>query len=164
MERNNLYIKLKKGTLAIFAALILSSCNVNDDDFFVLPDRGGMDANIWNTEGAVNMHLNKTYDLIIPKFPYQTIPDRLDIHHVSDQRSFSSNGGWGARPSGITGAALIHDEISYVGNCCSLNYLDNRYTDIGRLNNPIKYLPESSIRESSKRALLGQYYAMRATV
>jgi hypothetical protein len=164
MERNNLYIKLKKGTLAIFAALILSSCNVNDDDFFVLPDRGGMDANIWNTEGAVNMHLNKTYDLIIPKFPYQTIPDRFDIHLVSDENYLPSNGGWGARALGITGAALINHDVRYVGNRYTLNYLDNRYMDIARCNNAIKYLPESSIPESSKRALLGQYYAMRAMV
>jgi len=123
-----------------------------------------MDAAIWSIEGAVDMHLNKTYDLIIPKFPWEFVPDRSDIHLVSDESWWPSNGGWGARAMGISGAALINHDVRYVGNKYGNNFGDNRYMDIARCNNAIKYLPEGSMAEEPKRRFLGQYHIMRAMV
>ena len=90
--KKNIITKIKRGFLIGLSCFALMSCN--NDDFFILPDRGGMDAEIWSIEGSVNMHLNKTYELIIPRFPWQTVPDRFDIHLVSDESYFPSNGDW----------------------------------------------------------------------
>ncbi|TYP95867.1 putative outer membrane starch-binding protein [Sphingobacterium allocomposti] len=161
--KKNLYNRLRKGFLVILSTTFLLSCN--NDDFFILPDRGGLDAEgLWNTEGAVNFHLNKAYELIIPRFPWQTVPSRFDIHLVSDEHFFASNGSYGAQALGIAGNALINHDVRYVGNSYNQNYLDNRYMDIARCNNAIKYLPESTIPDAQKFPLLGQYYALRAMV
>lgn len=160
--KKTIYTRIKKGLLVTLSSVILLSCN--DDDFFLLPDRGGIDAAIWSTEGAVDMHLNKTYDLIIPKFPWQSVPSRLDINLVSDENWWPSNGDWGARAMGISGAALVNHDVRYVGNKYGNNFQDNRYMDIARCNNAIKYLPEGSIDEEKKREFLGQYHTMRAMV
>ena len=141
---------------------LLASCN--QDDFFILPDHGGMDAEIWSTEGAVNMHLNKTYELIMPRWPWESVRDRFDIHLVSDENWFPSNGGHGARALGIAGTPLINHDVFYVGNEYKYNYQSNRYMDIARCNNAIKYLPEGTVPEEKKRAFLGQYHVMRAMV
>lgn len=160
---NKIYTKFRKGFILALSSAILLSCN--NDDFFILPDRGGLDAEgLWNTEGAVNMHLNKAYELIIPRFPYQTIPSRFDIHLVSDEHFLASNGSYGAQALGITGAPLNNHDVRYTGNSYNQNYLDNRYMDIARCNNAIKYLPESTIADAVKYPMLGQYYALRAMV
>lgn len=161
--KKNIYTRIKKGLLVALSSTMLLSCN--NDDFFILPDRGGMDAEgLWNIEGAVNMHLNKAYELIIPRFPWQTVPSRFDIHMVSDEHFFASNGQYGAQALGIAGNALINHDVRYTGNSYNQNYLDNRYMDIARCNNGIKYLPESAIQDEVKYPMLGQYYALRAMV
>src|SRR5690606_29427557 len=107
-----IYTKFRKGFMLALSSAILLSCN--NDDFFILPDRGGLDAEgLWNTEGAVNMHLNKAYELIIPRFPYLTTPSRFDIHLVSDEHFLASNGGHGARAMGIFGTELINHDVFY---------------------------------------------------
>lgn len=161
--KKNIYTRIRKGLLVVLSSTVLLSCN--NDDFFILPDRGGMDAEgLWNIEGAVNMHLNKAYELIIPRFPWQTVPSRFDIHLVSDEHFFASNGSYGAQALGIAGNPLINHDVRYTGNSYNQNYLDNRYMDIARCNNGIKYLPESTIPDEVKHPLLGQYYALRAMV
>jgi hypothetical protein len=160
--RKYIYQQIKRGLLIFTSAILLSSCN--QDDFFFLPDRGGIDAAIWSTEGAINMHLNKTYDLIIPKYPWQSVPDRWDITLVSDESWHPSNGGWGARAMGISGAALVNHDVRYVGNKYGNNFQDNRYMDIARCNSAIKYIPEGTLPEETQREFLGQYHAMRAMV
>ncbi|HLR50707.1 MAG TPA: RagB/SusD family nutrient uptake outer membrane protein [Candidatus Sphingobacterium stercoripullorum] len=160
--KKNIITKIKRGFLIGLSCFALMSCN--NDDFFILPDRGGMDAEIWSIEGSVNMHLNKTYELIIPRFPWQTVPDRFDIHLVSDESYFPSNGGWGARSMGITGAPLTNHDVRYVGNKYTSNYLDNRYMDIARCNNAIRWIPEGDLNQEQKALFLGQYHAMRAMV
>lgn len=160
--KKNIHIILKKILLLLVTIPLLMSCN--EDDFFLLPDRGGMDAAIWSTEGAVNMHLNKTYDVIIPRFPYQIVPDRFDAHLVSDETYYASGGGLGARALGIFGEPLGNHDIRYVGNRYSFNYLDNRYMDIARCNSAITLIPEGTLDEETQRRFLGQYHAMRAMV
>src|SRR5690606_24739519 len=123
--KKNIYIRIRKGLLVALSSAVLFSCN--NDDFFILPDRGGMSSELlWNSEGAMNMHLNKAYELIIPRFPWQTVPSRFDIHLVSDEHFFASNGSYGAQAMGIAGNALINHDVRYVGNSYNQNYLDNR--------------------------------------
>ncbi|PRD54148.1 RagB/SusD family nutrient uptake outer membrane protein [Sphingobacterium gobiense] len=160
--KKNLYTRIRNGLMVALSSAMLISCN--NDDFFILPDRGGLDADLWNIEGAVNMHLNKAYELIIPRFPWQTVPSRFDIHLVSDEHFFASNGSYGAQALGIAGNPLNNHDIRYTGNSYNQNYLDNRYMDIARCNNGIKYLPESIIPDEVKYPMLGQYYALRAMV
>ena len=160
--KKTLYTRLKKGVMVALAVGALASCN--QDDFFLLPDRNGIDAAIWSTEGAINMHLNKTYELIMPKWPWQTVPSRFDIHLVSDENWFPSNGDHGARALGIAGTPLINHDVFYVGNRYTFNYLDNRYLDIARCNSAIKMIPEGSVPVETQRKFLGQYHVMRAMV
>lgn len=163
--KKNRYNKIKKGLLVMLSAAVLASCN--NDDFFILQDRGGMDAEIWSIEGSVNMHLNKTYQLIIPMFPWEwgrEASERFDIHMVSDEHVFAFGGGWGARGIGITGDPLTNHDVRYVGNRYSNNYGENRYMDIARCNNAIRWIPEGDLDQETQAKFLGQYHAMRAMV
>lgn len=161
--KENIKAILKRGLGVLLISGMLAACN--DDDFFLLRDRNGLEADVvWSSEGSINFHLNKTYDLIMPRWPHQTVPDRFDIHLVSDENYYASDGGWGARAMGIFGAALTNHDVRYVGNGYNNNYGINRYFDIARCNNAIKFIPESSISDAAKSRFLGQYYAMRAMV
>src|SRR5688572_24356064 len=56
-------------------------------DFFDLEDQNGIsDAGIWNSEGPVNLFLNRTYDLILPNWP--TVGG---IHNTSDEMNNASS-------------------------------------------------------------------------
>lgn len=162
--KKEIYAVIKKGVFFGASLLMFSSCDINDDDFFNLRDRDGIDAAIWSTEGAVNMHLNKTYDVVIPRFPFQIVPSRFEIHLVSDEHYFAAGGGHGARALGITGEPLNNHDVRYAAWKYSGNYLDNRYMDIARCNNAIKFIPEGTMGEETKRRLLGQYHALRGMV
>jgi hypothetical protein len=163
--KKNIYTRIKTGVLAALSSAILLSCN--NDDFFVLPDRGGMDAQIWSIEGAVDMHLNGTYQVIIPMFPWEwgrEAQERFDIHMVSDEHVFAFGGGWGARAMGITGDPLTNHDVRYVGNRYQTGYGLNRYYDIARCNNAIRWIPEGDLDAETQAKFLGQYHALRAMV
>ncbi|MBE8721579.1 RagB/SusD family nutrient uptake outer membrane protein [Sphingobacterium pedocola] len=159
----NIKAILKRGFGILLFSGMLTACN--DDKFFLLEDRNGLGSEVvWGSEGSINFHLNKTYELIIPKWPHQVIPNRWDIHLASDENYFASEEGHAARALGINGEALHNHDVFYVGNLYTLNYGSNRYFDIARCNNAIKFIPESTISDEAKRRFLGQYHAMRAMV
>ncbi|WP_437919075.1 RagB/SusD family nutrient uptake outer membrane protein [Sphingobacterium sp. LRF_L2] len=161
--KKNIKAILKKGFGILLVSGVLTACN--DDKFFLLEDRNGLGSEVvWNSEGSIDFHLNKTYELIIPKWPHQVIPNRWEIHLANDECYFASEAGHAARAMGINGDALTNHDVFYVGNLYTLNYGSNRYLDIARCNNAIKYIPESTISEEAKRRFLGQYHAMRAMV
>ena len=163
--KKNIYTRIKTGVLAALSSAILLSCN--NDDFFILPDRGGMDAGIWSIEGAVDMHLNGTYQVVIPMFPWEwgrEAQERFDIHMVSDEHVFAFGGGWGARAMGITGDPLTNHDVRYVGNRYQTGYGLNRYYDIARCNNAIRWIPEGDLDAETQAKFLGQYHALRAMV
>ena len=154
---------LKRGLAILLASSTLVACN--NDDFFLLEDRNGMESEaVWASEGSINFHLNKTYELIIPKWPHQVIPNRWDIHLASDENYFASEPSHAARALGIHGEPLHNHDVFYVGNIYTLNYGSNRYLDIARCNNAIKFIPESPLSDEAKRRFLGQYHTMRAMV
>lgn len=163
--KKNIYTRIKTGVLVAISSAVLLSCN--NDDFFILPDRGGMDAEIWSVEGAVDFHLNGTYQVCIPMFPWEwgrEANERFDIHMVSDEHVFAFGGDWGARAMGITGDPLTNHDVRYVGNRYQTGYGLNRYYDIARCNNAIRWIPEGDLDAETQAKFLGQYHALRAMV
>lgn len=154
---------LKKSLLFLTTAVLVSSC-LNKDEFFELKDRAGIDAAIWSTEGAVEMHLRETYDMCAPRFPYQDTYDRFPIHLASDENYFSGNDQWAKAALGLQGT-LANNDVRFVGNKYQgNNFGDNRYFDIARCNNGIVNIPDGSLPEAIKKKFLGQYYALRAII
>lgn len=156
------YKNIFKLSAAFALTAVLGTACVNKDEFFELPDRQGIDANIWSTEGAVEMHLRETYDMSTPRFPHQESYDRLPIHMASDENFFSGNDQWAKAALGLEGT-LANNDVRFVGNRYQgNNFGDNRYFDIARSNNAIAFIPGGSIPEAAKKRILGQYYFLRA--
>lgn len=158
---------VKRYLVYTVAALSFTAC-INKDEFFELRDRGGMDAAIWSTEGAVQLHLNRTYEVIMPQFPFQdnnseTAGGRVGVHYASDENYFPTSDQYTRAALGLQGV-LGNNDVRFVGNKYGFNAGNNKYLDISRCNNAIKFIPQGTMPESSKKAILGQYYALRAMV
>lgn len=145
--------------MAIAAAL--PAC-VNKDEFFLLPDTEGIDIAIWDNEGSVQLHLNRVYDVTIPWFPLQVLPDRIGVHLASDE-NYYPNGDPNARAAlGMEGVLGVNDVRGIVGNQYRGNPGDNKYWDIARCNDAITNIPKGGMAQNRQREYLGQYYALRA--
>lgn len=160
-------IAIKNSLLLLFVIAGLSSC-INKDEFFELPDRGGIDAAIYSTEGALEMHLNRAYDVIIPQFLFQdhtsnNMQGRYGVHYASDENFFPASDQWARAALGLQGTLTNHD-VRFTGNTTNGNAGGNKYMDIARCNNAIKYIPEGTLAPEIKNRFLGQYYALRAMV
>lgn len=154
---------IKASLLLLVAGLCFSAC-VNKDEFFELKDRGGIDAAIWSTEGAITMHLRETYDMSMARFPFQDNYDRYSIHLASDENYFSGTDQWAKAALGLQGT-LMNNDVRFVGNKYQgNNFGDNRYFDIARCNNAIAFIPQGTLPTDVKRKFLGQYYALRAMI
>jgi len=152
---------IKRSLVVLALVACLPSCK---DEFFDLPDRGGVDAAIWSTEGAVQLHLNRTYDVVVPTFPFQvTINERNGVHLASDENYFSETDQYTRAALGLQGV-LTNNDVRWTGNRYNANNAagENKYFDIQRCNEAIKYLPAGTISEAKKKEFLGQYYALRA--
>lgn len=137
----------------------------NEDAFFLLPDRSGIDAAIWDSEGSVQMHLNRAYDLVIPQFLLEQVPDRWGIHYASDENFYPNQDQWSRRALGMDyGYALGNHDVRYTGNSYNVGRVNNRYIDIAFCNNAIFYIPGGNLPEEQKKVFLGQYHALRAMV
>lgn len=151
---------ITKSLLILSMAATLPAC-VNKDEFFLLPDTEGIDQAIWNDEGSVQLHLNRVYDVVIPAFPLQVVPDRYGVHYASDENYFP-NGDANARAAlGMEGVLGVND-VRYAGNQYRGNPGDNKYWDIARCNDAITNIPKGNMVQNKKNELLGQYYALRA--
>lgn len=154
---------LKKSLLFLAVATVSVGC-VNKDEFFELEDRRGIDAAIWSTEGAIEMHLRETYDMATPRFPHQESYDRYPIHMASDENYFSGIDQWAKAALGVQGI-LANNDVRFVGNKYQgTTFGDNRYFDIARCNNGIVNIPLGTLPEDSKKRFLGQYYALRSLI
>lgn len=152
---------LKKSLAVVAISIALAGC-INKNEFFELKDRGGIDAAIWSTEGAVEMHLRETYDMSVARFPFQDTYDRYPIHLASDENLFSGTDTWAKAALGVQGV-LANNDVRFVGNKYQgNNFGDNRYFDIARCNNGIAFIPEGTMPDEVKKKFLGQYYALRA--
>ncbi len=152
---------IKRSIFILCMAAALPACK---DEFLDLPDRGGVDAAIWSTEGAVQLHLNRTYDVVIPTFPFQvTINERNGVHLASDENYFSETDQYTRAALGLQGV-LTNNDVRWAGNRYNVNNAagENKYFDIQRCNEAIEYLPTGTIGDAKKKEFLGQYYALRA--
>ena len=151
---------IKKAAVLIMLAATLPACN--KDAFFELEDTEGIDIAIWDDEGSVQLHLNRVYDVVVPAFPLQVIPDRYGVHYASDENYFP-NGDANARAAlGMEGVLGNNDVRGVVGNQYRGNPGDNKYWDIARCNDAIYNIPKGVMPVEKQRVLLGQYYALRA--
>ncbi len=158
-----------KRALGIVACVSLFTACVNKDKFFELQDRNGMDVAIWSTEGAIQLHLNRAYDVVIPDFGYEMLGStqlhaRSGFHYASDESMLPFEDVHALAALGLGGEPLSNNSIFFVGNKYSSNKGDNKYMDIARCNNAIKYIPEGTLPIETQRKYLGQYYALRAMV
>ncbi|WP_316739477.1 RagB/SusD family nutrient uptake outer membrane protein [Pedobacter aquatilis] len=152
---------ITKSLLVLAIAAALPAC-VNKDEFFLLPDTEGIDIAIWNNEGSVQLHLNRVYDVTIPWFPLQVLPDRIGVHLASDE-NYYPNGDANARAAlGMEGMLGVNDVRGIVGNRYGGNPGDNKYWDIARCNDAITNIPNGGMPQARQREYLGQYYALRA--
>lgn len=155
--------KIAKYLFVVTAGIAFTGC-VNKDEFFELKDRSGIDAAIWSTEGAVNMHLRETYDMAVPRFPHQESYDRYSIHLASDENYFSGEDNWARTALGLQGE-LMSNDVRFVGNKYQgNNFGDNRYFDIARCNNAIEFIPSGTMAPDLKKRFMGQYYALRSLI
>ncbi|MFC5282772.1 RagB/SusD family nutrient uptake outer membrane protein [Pedobacter alpinus] len=153
---------IRKTFIVCAIAASFSAC-INKDEFFELQDRNGIDAAIWSSEGSVQMHLNRAYDVCMPAFPFHLIPDRYGVHLASDENFFPDADQWARNALGMATDLGNHD-VRYTGNQYQGNAGNNRYFDIARCNNAIKFIPEGTMPQALKNRFLGQYYALRAMV
>jgi SusD family. len=148
--------------LAVGIIMAGSGCK-KTSDFLTLRDRNGIDARIWETEGAVQYLLNETYDMIMPDFPFQYTANNFAIHLVSDENYFSANDNWGKKVFNFNGFLVANDPRYIAAKYQGTNIGDNRYFDVARCNLAIANLPASqTIPQQTKRGMLGQFYALRA--
>lgn len=160
-------IKVKAMFALLISTSIIVSC-VNKDEFFELKDRGGVGPDLWSTEGTIQLHLNRAYDVVMPQFLFQdhttsNMQGRYGIHFASDESFFPNADSWAARALGM-GEPLDNHSVFFTGNLYTGNAGGNKYFDIARCNNAIKYIPEGTLPRSVYRQYLGQYYALRAMV
>lgn len=156
--KTQLKFTIKSLIVAALISTVFSSCK---DDYFLLPDRNGMDARIWDNEGAIQYHLNDTYDVVMPDFPYEVSAN--NILYASDENYKSATDGNMRKVLGLQGSMVVND-VQYIASKYQGTKGDNRYYDIARCNNAIKYIPEGTLTDEVKRKFLGQYYALRAMV
>ncbi|WP_207510968.1 RagB/SusD family nutrient uptake outer membrane protein [Longitalea luteola] len=155
-------INISKYLLAIGIAVAGSGCT-KTSDFLNLKDREGIDAAIWEQEGAVQYLLNETYDMIMPDFTYQYTANNYNIHLVSDENFFSATDNWGKKVFNFNGALIANDPRYIASKYAGNNIGENRYFDVAKCNLAIVNLPGSkNIPEQSKKAMLGQFYTLRA--
>jgi hypothetical protein len=151
-------------TLALTMVLVMGCKKA--DEFFQLRDRAGIDAAIWDNEGAIQFLLNEAYDKIIPTFTSEYPASvNYEVHLASDENFFGGSNALARATFGLNGY-LTSNQVLYVGNKYQgANIGDNRYFDVARCNNVIKYVPASTVMSADvKKKLVGQAYALRAMV
>jgi hypothetical protein len=151
---------INKSLIIISLAAGLTACK---KDFFDLRDTAGIDAAIWSSEGSIQLQLNRVYDVVIPQFPYQVIPERYGVHLASDENYYPSLDEWARAALGLQGVLGVND-VRLSGNKYTANVGDNRYFDISRCNEAIANIPLGTLPEAVQKTYLGQYYALRAMV
>lgn len=135
--------------LATLAMVIgLAACK-KDGDFFDIGDPQGIDSKIWSDEGAVGLHLNRTYGLIMPQWPTAG-----GIHNTSDELNNVN--------TAFLYGTLNENSVTDIGTGNAIT--TNRYFDIRRCNVAIAGLNAGTLPESVKETLKGQYFFMRAYV
>lgn len=138
--------KIKTAALgALFASALLAGC---EKDFFEVEDPNGIDSEIWNNAGAIDLLLNRAYDLSMPTWP---VPG--SIHYTSDEHN-SSN-------ATFLYGNLVENSVTDIGTSNSIT--GNRYFTIRRCNQAIEEIDaQSNLPKEVTDPLKGQFYFIRA--
>lgn len=135
------------GLITIAGFLTLGSCN---KDFFEVEDPNGIDAAIWDNAGAIDLLLNRLYDLTIPTWPVTG-----GIHNTSDELNNAN--------TAFLYGTLVENSVTDIGTGNTLT--TNRYFDISRCNLAIDGINnKSSLPKEITDPLKGQFYFIRAYV
>lgn len=130
-------------------AVVLPACT-KDDEFFDIEDPQGIDSDIWNDAGAVDLFLNRTYALIMPQWP--TLGG---IHNTSDELNNAN--------TAFLYGTLNENSVTDIGTSNSITA--NRYFDIRRCNVALEGITNSTtLSEAEKNTFKGQFFFMRAFV
>lgn len=130
-------------------AVVLPACT-KDDEFFDIEDPQGIDSDIWNDAGAVDLFLNRTYALVMPQWP--TLGG---IHNTSDELNNAN--------TAFLYGTLNENSVTDIGTSNSITA--NRYFDIRRCNVALEGITNStSLSEAEKNNFKGQFFFMRAFV
>lgn len=133
--------------ISLVTFLTMGSCN---KDFFEIEDPNGIDAAIWDNEGAINLYLNRGYDLILPTWP---VPG--GIHNTSDELNNAN--------TAFLYGTLVENSVTDIGTGNSIT--TNRYFDIRRCNDAIEGINnKSSLPDAITDPLKGQFFFLRAYV
>ncbi|QKJ30719.1 RagB/SusD family nutrient uptake outer membrane protein [Mucilaginibacter mali] len=157
--KNNIYkITAKRvGLLAALAIMTLAGCKKN----FELPAHGSEDAAVlWNDEGSIQYHLNGTYQIIMPDYPYEIAAYLQEF--ASDENIGSATDNALKNIMGIGSVMTSNDVKIIASKYQGTNKGDNKYFDIARCNEAIGKIPVSTLSALSQRKLIGQYYMLRA--
>lgn len=145
------YLK-NTGKLLLVTVLVsiigLVACK-KDSEFFDVGDPQGIDSKIWSDEGAVGLHLNRTYGLVMPQWPAAG-----GIHNTSDELNNVN--------TAFLYGTLNENSVTDIGTGNTIT--TNRYFDIRRCNVAIAGLNAGTLPEATKEVLKGQYFFMRAYV
>ncbi len=144
-----MFIKNKISKFAIAAVFLVMALTACKKDFFNIVDPNGIDSKIWSDEGAVNLFLNRSYDLIIPTWP--TVGG---IHNTSDELNNAN--------TAFLYGTLVENSVTDIGTGTSIT--TNRYFDIRRCNIAIEGLNDGNLPEATKNTLKGQFFFLRAFV
>ncbi len=144
MKKRNQY-KTGTYTAIVVACLGLFACT---KDVFDKKDLQGVDPNIWNTESAATLYLNKTYDLVMPNWPTPG-----SMHNSTDELNNTT--------SALLYGQLTDNSVTDIAsnNTSSSN---NQYFTIRRINLAITGIEQGTLPPDVKAKLKGQMYFFRA--
>lgn len=143
---SNKYKFLKVFTLVLIFTIALASCK---KDFFEIQDPNGIDEEVmWTDPGAIGLFLNRTYSLVMPQWPVLG-----GIHNTSDEMNNIN--------TTFMYGQLLENSVPDIGTGNGIG--TNRYFDIRRCNLAIDNInASSSLTETDKRSLKGQFFFLRA--
>lgn len=144
----NSFIKIfsRYTALSLMVVCVLCACK---KDFFDLKDQNGIDSDVWNSEGSVNLVLNRAYDLIMPTWP---VPG--SIHNTSDELNNAN--------TDFLYGTLTENSVTDIGTGNTIT--TNRYFDIRRCNSAIEGINSGTLADDVKNKLKGQFFFLRAFV
>jgi starch-binding outer membrane protein, SusD/RagB family len=143
---SNKYKTAKALLVGACLSTVIASCK---KDFFEIDDPNGLDdAVMWTDPGAVNLFLNRTYQLVMPQWP--TLGG---IHNTSDELNNAN--------TAFLYGTLVENSVTDIGT--STGITANRYADIRRCNVAIENINGSSaLTQTDKDVLKGQFFFLRA--
>jgi hypothetical protein len=160
MKIKNIIFKASTKSMVVFCALALVFLAGCKKDFQV-PAHSSIEADVlWDDPGSVQYHLNGTYAILMPDYPYEIAAYLQE--YASDENIGSATDGTLKAIMGI-GTVLTSNDVKIIGTKYQGSTKgDNKYFDIARCNDGIGHMPTSTIDIAIRKKYAGQYYMLRA--